>query len=63
MVLVTSGKGQSNPDYATVIVMDDYDAAVAFCEDIESKNKGVKYWKSAQIVESGREIDLTWSDE
>lgn len=62
MVLVTEGKHDS-VDRATVVTIDDHERAEAFSDLIntDEKNKG-KHWKTAQIVESGRTVELTWPD-
>lgn len=60
-VLVTRGKGASNPDWARVVSFDTYEEAEAYCERINPKVKE-KHWEMGTIMRPNDFIALTWPD-
>jgi hypothetical protein len=55
VVLVTEGKNE-NVDFATVVTLGSYAEAEEFCK---ANNTGAKkYWKKAEIVSDGEQIEL-----
>lgn len=57
-VLVTEGKGNSQPDYATVKQYESYDRAYDFVTDTNANSVGKKYWTRAEIVEINERVQL-----
>jgi hypothetical protein len=60
-VLVTRGKGASNPDWARIVTFETFEEAMAYCDRIEPKVKG-KHWEMGTIMPATGYAPLTWPE-
>jgi len=60
IVLVTKGKGDNRPDYATVELFDDVANALGFIREINTVY--TKHWIKAEIVSDGETVELDWPE-
>ena len=57
-VLVTEGKGYSQPDYATVKQFETYERAYTFVECTNQASRGKKYWTRSEFIEIDERVQL-----
>lgn len=57
IVLETSGKHEE-VDNVRVKLFDTWYQADTYCKSVSDKNKKVKYWRFAEIIEEGKEYEV-----